>query len=41
MLYSYMINEVESKFRCVICNHISGGVAHIDPIHNSKNNHPH
>jgi len=31
----------ESKFRCVICNHVSGQVAHIDPVHNSKNNHPH
>ena len=31
----------ESKFRCVICNHASAHVAHIDPVHNSKNNHPH
>ena len=36
-------NEIksESKFRCVICNHASGHIAHIDPIHDSKNNHPH
>ncbi|MFH0993944.1 MAG: zinc finger domain-containing protein [Pseudomonadota bacterium] len=31
----------ECKFRCVICNHASGQIAHIDPIHNSQNNHPH
>ena len=31
----------ESKFRCVICNHSSGNIAHIDPVYNSKNNHPH
>lgn len=31
----------ECKFRCVVCNHASGEVAHIDPVHNSKNNHPH
>ncbi len=33
--------KTESQFRCVICNHSSGQIAHIDPVHNSKNNHPH
>lgn len=31
----------ESSYRCVICSHASGQLAHIDPVHNSKNNHPH
>jgi DnaJ-class molecular chaperone len=31
----------ESHFRCALCNHPHGEYAHIDPVHNSKNNHPH
>jgi len=31
----------ESGFRCVICEHANGECSHIDPVHNSKNNHPH
>ena len=31
----------ESNFRCAICDHTQGTIAHIDPIYNSKNNHPH
>ena len=31
----------ESSYRCVICANVSGQLAHIDPVHNSFNNHPH
>ena len=33
--------KMEGRFRCVICSHASAQCAHIDPVHNSKNNHPH
>ncbi len=33
--------KLESRCRCVICSHVNGQLAHIDPVHNSKNNHPH
>ncbi|WP_179000676.1 HNH endonuclease signature motif containing protein [Vibrio parahaemolyticus] len=31
----------ESYYKCAICTHAHGELAHIDPVHNSKNNHPH
>ncbi|MFL5356269.1 zinc finger domain-containing protein [Archangium sp.] len=31
----------EAAFKCVICDRPGGQFAHIDPVHNSKNNHPH
>ncbi|MGY5732468.1 zinc finger domain-containing protein [Vibrio chemaguriensis] len=31
----------EASHKCAICSHTSGEFAHIDPVHNSKNNHPH
>ena len=31
----------ETKFKCAICNYTFGEIAHIDPVHNSKSNHPH
>ncbi|RKH47911.1 zinc finger domain-containing protein [Corallococcus sicarius] len=33
--------QEEASFGCVICSRPKGEFAHIDPVHNSKNNHPH
>ena len=33
--------KTESNFLCAICGFSSIELAHIDPVHNSKNNHPH
>lgn len=33
--------KLESSFICAICGHTSIELTHIDPVHNSKNNHPH